>query len=130
LEMAEDLERHLRGERIAARLPSATSRALRYGRRHPQTIVLAAVLLLASLGGMLWQQERSRSAVRQSLTEAERLLALAATQRDEQDRQRTPLERRDMLFSAVAAASGAIAGDDGLAMAWFVRAKAYHRLRQ
>ncbi len=130
LELAEDLERWLRGERVLARLPGLSARALRYGRQHPQTVVLGALIVLSSLGALLWQQERTRSAVEQGLTEAERLLALAATSRDEQDRQRTPEERRDLLLSAVAAASTAIGRNPDLAMAWFVRAKAYHRLRQ
>lgn len=129
LELAEDLERWLRGERVQARLPSLPVRMLRYGRQHPQTVGLGALVLLTSFGALLWQQERRRSAVEQNLAEAERLLALAATSRDEQDRKRTPQERHDLLQSAVAAASAAIARDGDLAMPWFVRAKAHHRLR-
>ncbi len=130
LEMAEDLERHLRGETVTARLPGVWRRAARFARQHPQTVATVSLVLISAFGAIAYVQERRRSAFEQGLAEAERLLATAATSRDEQDRPRPPAERRDLLLAAVAAASSAIVRDGDQPLAWFVRAKAHHRLRQ
>ncbi|MEO6593830.1 MAG: serine/threonine-protein kinase, partial [Planctomycetota bacterium] len=130
LELAEDLERFLRGDRVLARLPGPLRRGLRWCAQRPlQTVLLAAVILL-SIGALVLVRERNRSALQGGLAEAERLLALASTTRDEQDRPRTERDRHDLLLAAVAAASSTIARDESFALAWFVRARAHHRLRQ
>ncbi len=130
LELAEDLERCLRGERVLARRPGRLRRCARWCARRPLTTFLLAAVLLLSLGAFALVQERNRSALEQGLAEAERLLALASTMRDEQDRPRSANDRRDLLLAAVAAASATIARDEKFALAWFVRARAHHRLRQ
>jgi tetratricopeptide (TPR) repeat protein len=129
-ELAEDLERFLRGERVLARRPGAGARAWRVLARHPLlTGLVATVLLLLVLGAGLLRERRQRE-LQASLADAERLLALAATTRDEQDRPRSADGRRDLLLGAVASASEVIRRDDSFALAWFIRAKAHHRLRQ
>jgi tetratricopeptide (TPR) repeat protein len=130
LEFAEDLERWLRGERVLARLPRLPARAYRWCRRRPLITALAAAVLLLSVGALLLVRERRHNAIERDLAGAERLLALASTERDEQDRVRSSSDRRDLLQAAVAVASAAIARDDSVAIAWFVRARAHHRLRQ
>lgn len=128
LEFAEDLERLLRGERVLARHPGPLERTVRFVRRRPQTVALAGLALVSLYVGLLWRDERRRSEIERHLGEAERLVALAATNRDDQDRQRSAGERRELLLAAVAAAAHAIADDDS-GRARLVRAKAHHRLR-
>jgi hypothetical protein len=130
LEFAEDLERFLRGERILARRPNHLLRAVRWCSRRPLLTFLWAAVALLSVGAFVLVRERDRSALERSLAEAERLLALAATERDEQDRPRSPAARRELLLASAAAASATIARDDAFAPAWFVRARAHHRLQQ
>jgi tetratricopeptide (TPR) repeat protein len=129
-EFAEDLERFLRGERVLARLPGPFARGLRYCAHRPLPTLLAALVLLLSIGAFVLVQERSRRELETALGDAERLLATAATARDEQDRPRSAEDRRDLLLSAVGAATDVLQRDPGLALAWFVRAKAHHRLQQ
>jgi hypothetical protein len=91
--------------------------------------LLATIVLLAA-GAFVLMQERHTNEIQRELADAERLLALASSERDEQDRPRTREDRRELLLRAVAAASATIARDDGFALAWFVRARAHHRLQQ
>lgn len=128
LELAEDLERFLRGERVLARRPGPLALFGRWVARHRLIAVLLTLVVALSIGAVVLVRERNRSALERSLAEAERLLAIAATSRDEQDRLRTPADRHDLLLAAVAAASATIARDEGFAMAWLVRARAHHRL--
>ncbi|MBL9079902.1 MAG: serine/threonine protein kinase [Planctomycetes bacterium] len=130
LEFAEDLERFLRGERILARRASVAVRTWRWCARRPLLTVLWAAVVLLSIGAFVLLRDRDRSARERDLVQAERLLALASTERDDQDRPRSADERRDLLLAAVAAASATIARDESFAPAWFVRARAHHRLRQ
>ncbi len=130
LEFAEDLERFARGERILARRPNAVVRSVRWCTQRPLLTFLWAAVALLSIGAFVLVEQRNRSALERSLAEAERLLALASTERDEHDRPRTNEERRDLLLASVAAASATIARDGGFAPAWFVRARAHHRLHQ
>ena len=130
LELAEDLERFLHGERVLARLPGPLQRVWYWCARRPLITALSAtVLVLATSAVLLMQQDRQRS-LELDLAAAERLLALASSERDDQDRPRTREQRRDLLLAAVAAASSTIARDEHFAVAWFVRARAHHRLRQ
>jgi hypothetical protein len=130
LELAEDLERHLRGERVLARLPGPVRKAANVCARRPLLSTLLASSLLFALGALLFVQERHDNALARGLADAERLLAVAATERDEQDRLRSPKDRTDLLLAAIAAASASIARDEGFAPAWLVRARAHHRLQQ
>ncbi len=130
LELAEDLERHLRNERVLARLPGPLRHATNFCVRRPLLATLLASSLLFAFGALLFVQERHDNALARGLAEAERLLALAATERDEQDRLRTRQDRDDLLLAAIAAASGAIARDANFAPGWLVRARAHHRLQQ
>ncbi|MGB3967792.1 MAG: serine/threonine-protein kinase, partial [Planctomycetota bacterium] len=130
LELAEDLERHLRGEPVRARLPGPATRAWRWCAARPLVSSLLAAILLLSVGALALVQERHHNALQRELADAERLLALASTERDDQDRPRSADDRRDLLLAAVAASSTTIARDAGFAQAWFVRARAHHRLRQ
>lgn len=129
-EMAEDLERWLAGERVLARKPGIPRRAVRFCAQRPLPTFLAALVFALAAGAWALNRERTQGAMQAALADAERYLAQAATTRDEQDRTRTAEERRDLLLAAVAAASTVIREDDHFALAWFVRAKAYHRLQQ
>ena len=130
LEFAEDLERWLRGERVLARRPTLLARATRWCAQRPLLTALWVAVLLLSFGAFVLIRERDRSAQERGLAEAKHLLALASTERDEQDRPRSAAERRDLLHAAIAAASATLARNETFEPAWFVRAKAYHRLRQ
>ncbi|MBL8755911.1 MAG: hypothetical protein JNK15_21630, partial [Planctomycetes bacterium] len=79
---------------------------------------------------LLFAEERHHNALARGLAEAERLLALAATERDDQDRPRTRQDRDGLLLQAIGEASAAIARDESFAPAWLVRARAHHRLQQ
>jgi len=62
LELAEDLERWLRGEAIQARAASALEKVGKWTRRHPVPSVLAVLLLLTAafgLTGIIWQWQRA-----------------------------------------------------------------------
>jgi hypothetical protein len=130
LEFAEDLERFGRGEAILARRTPAIVRSVRWCAQRPLLTFLWAAVALLSIGAFVLVKERNRSALERSLAEAERLLALASTARDEHDQPRSDQDRRDLLLASVAAASATIARDEAFAPAWFVRARAHHRLHQ
>ena len=130
LELSEDLERFLGGERVLARRPSALRRSLRWCARRPLITVLLSAVLILSTGAAMLVHDRNQNEIQRELANAERFLALASTVTDEQDRPRSQDDRSDLLSRAVAAASQAIARDDDQAVAWFVRARAYHRLHR
>ena len=60
---------------------------VRWCARRPLYASLWAAVLLLAVGALGLASEHNRSALERTLAEAERLLALAATQRDDQDRQ-------------------------------------------
>jgi tetratricopeptide (TPR) repeat protein len=129
-EFADDLERFLRGERVLARVPGPLRRAGRWCAQRPLTSALAIAVIALAVGAWILVEERAHHQSERDLAQAERLLALASTQRNEQDQPRTAAERRDLLLAAVASASATIARDDEFALAWFARARAWHRLRE
>jgi tetratricopeptide (TPR) repeat protein len=128
-EMAEDLERYLRGERVLARVPSPLARLRRRAGRHPVMTAMVLVILALSLGAVgLYRNLRTRQ-LETELASAESLLARAAVLHDDQQRPVSPADRLDLLHRAVAGASIVLAHDTGYARAWWVRAKALHRLQ-
>ncbi|GAB4151063.1 MAG: hypothetical protein Fur0037_19790 [Planctomycetota bacterium] len=130
LEFSEDLDRWLAGEKVLARLPSIPARIWRACAQRPLPTALGALVFVLAAGAFALERERSRGAMQAALADAQRCLAQASTTRDEQDRPRSEEERRNLLLAAVAEASKVIRADSSFALAWFVRAKAYHRLRQ
>jgi tetratricopeptide (TPR) repeat protein len=80
-ELAQDIERHLRHEPIAARAPSVGYRAAKLVRRHPAGVALAAsaVLFLAGLATVTTVQARrvalARAVAEQRRTQAEELIS-------------------------------------------------------
>lgn len=128
LELTEDLERFLSGERVLARRPTIARRSLRWCARRPLITVLASAVLMLGTGAAMLINERNHNEIQRELADAERFLALAGTADDESGRARSNRDRQDLLSRAVAATSKTIARDEGLAIAWFVRARAYHRL--
>jgi eukaryotic-like serine/threonine-protein kinase len=130
LELAEDVERFLAGERILARRPSVVRRGLRWCLQRPLITVLASAVLILATGAAMLVHERDQNEIQRELANAERFLALASTANDDQDRPRSRNDRTDLLSHAIAAASKTIALDEDLAVAWFVRARAYHRLHR
>lgn len=130
LELSEDLERYLNGERVLARRTTIVRRGLRWCARRPLITVLASAVLMLGTGAAMLVNERNHNEMQREIADAERFLALAGTTDDESGRARSRSDRQDLLSRAVAAASKTIARDEGLAIAWFVRARAYHRLGQ
>lgn len=130
LEFAEDIERHLQGERVLARLPGVSARLWRQAVRRPLPAVLIVLVAVLSSGGIWLIGERNRTELLQQLSEAERYIAVAATARNEQDRPRSAAERHDLLLSAVASASAVLERDASMVAAWIVRARAHLQLEQ
>jgi serine/threonine protein kinase len=130
LELSEDLERYLNGERVLARRPTIVRRGLRWCARRPLITVLASAVLMLATGAAMLVNERNHNEIQREIADAERFLALAGTTADESGRTRSRSDRQDLLSRAVAAASKTIARDEDIAIAWFVRARAYHRLGQ
>ena len=128
LELSEDLERFLAGERVLARRPSILRRGARWCARRPLITVLASAVLMLGTGAAMLVHERNHNEIQRQIADAERFLALAATTDDESGRARSGSDRQDLLSRAVTAATKTIARDESLAIAWFVRARAYHRL--
>lgn len=128
LELTEDLERFLSGERVLARRPTIARRSWRWCARRPLITVLASAVLMLGTGAAMLINERNHNEIQRELADAERFLALAGTTDDESGRARSNSNRQELLARAVAATSKTIARDEGLAIAWFVRARAYHRL--
>ncbi|MGE3171873.1 MAG: protein kinase [Planctomycetota bacterium] len=130
LELSADLERWLAGERVQARPPGPLRRAVRTLRRRPMLASLLALLLLTTVGSLSFLHERHQRQIEQGIAEAEGWLAQAATARDERDQPRTEAQRRELLLAAISAATDVIARDSAVPLAWFVRAKAHHRMQQ
>ncbi|MBM4061700.1 MAG: serine/threonine protein kinase [Planctomycetes bacterium] len=130
LELAEDLERFLRGERVLARAPGPLVRCGRWCARRPLVVGLGGAALALATGALLLAHERRRDAIEQGLADAERLLATAATARDEQGSPRSADERRDLLLAAAGAATAALERDGTFAPARVVRARVHNRLGQ
>jgi serine/threonine protein kinase len=128
LELTEDIERFLNGDRVLARRPTIVRRGARWCARRPLITVLASAVLMLATGAAMLVNERNHNEIQREIADAERFLALAATVADESGRDRSYNDRQDLLSRAVAAASKTIARDEDLAIAWFVRARAYHRL--
>ncbi|MFK7741205.1 MAG: protein kinase [Planctomycetota bacterium] len=128
LELAEDLTRFCGGERVLARRAGPLRRSYRWCAERPLITVLCAAVLVLGLGAAWLLNERHESEIRRELANAERLLALASTERDGQDRVRSRTERRDLLLEAVSATSAILQRDGDVALAWFVRARAQHQL--
>jgi eukaryotic-like serine/threonine-protein kinase len=59
LDLSGDIERHLRGEPIAARPLTLAYRGLRFARRHQESIVTAAILVAVTTGLTLWEMDRT-----------------------------------------------------------------------
>lgn len=128
LELAQDLERFLRGERILARRPGLAKQTMRLLGRHPIATLLVLVTLMAGAGSLvMWRHLRLR-ALESGLATAESSLDKANSLYHEQEGVRTMAERRKLLHDAIAQASDVIAREPSFARAWFVRAKAHHRL--
>jgi tetratricopeptide (TPR) repeat protein len=126
LELAEDLERFLRGERTVARLPGPLARLARTVAQRPVAVALVlAVVLLGTFAFVAWREGRLRR-LEASLAEAEWALEKASARYDE-SQARLPQMRKDYLAHAAAAATEVIEQDSTYARAWFVRSKAYHR---
>lgn len=89
--LADDLDRHLRGEAVRARAPTLRYRAGRFVRRHAVLVAAAAVVLLslaAGLGAAVWQARvadaaRVEAEAAQREAEAARVEAEAALARSE-----------------------------------------------
>ena len=70
-ELADDLERWLRGEPIIARAVGAAERVMLWARRHPAVSVLtllAVLLLIGGVSGITWQWRRANRHARETET--------------------------------------------------------------
>ncbi|MBI2901574.1 MAG: protein kinase [Planctomycetes bacterium] len=79
-ELADDIERFLRGEPIRARRPSTIERMLRWSRRHRAMAVVSLILSLLALagGGVTFHLLRKLREQQESARQREALVALAA----------------------------------------------------
>jgi tetratricopeptide (TPR) repeat protein len=129
LELAQDLERFLRGERILARRPGALRRLGRHAARHPLAALLAMLVLLLGAGATMLLRDLRVRGLEAGLATAESALDKANSIYLDQQGARSAADRRALLHDAVAAASEVLAREPSFARAWFVRAKAHHRLQ-
>ena len=127
-EMAEDLERFLRGERVLARLPGPHHVVGRIVRRHPLAASLVGVVLTLGFLVFVLQADRRARGLERALAQAENKLVRATLGRDETLRALSSDERRRLLFEAEMQASDVLVASPSFGRAWFVRAKARHRL--
>ena len=100
---AEDVERYLRHEAIAARPPSSAYRLKKFAQRNRVAVLTSALVAIALVGGSavaIWQAIRATNAERsalQALTEAEQARAAESTQR-----QRAMADEQKALAAAAA----------------------------
>jgi formylglycine-generating enzyme required for sulfatase activity len=100
-DLAQDLDAFLDDRSILARRPGLWRRVQRGVRRRPGRAALAAGLLLAMGGGVVWNHEQELSAQR-AATKAERELVIRRD--NEAQRAREELETAGMLYAMAAAA--------------------------
>ena len=128
-DMANDLDRFLAGERIAARRPGLVRRTYRVAAKHPLLTLLCAVVIALSVSAYAMHLDRRLEQLESSVQDAENRIAQASALRDEQLRPLSTQARRAHLLAAVGITSQVIAEDPDFALAWFVRAQARHRLQ-
>jgi tetratricopeptide (TPR) repeat protein/predicted Ser/Thr protein kinase len=128
-EMAEDLERFLRGEKVGARRPNAVRRLGRAALKHPalSALVLVVLVLLVSSGALLWEQQQGE--LRDQIAAAE-LAYSRATQLQTATRLPSSQQRQHYLDEARRLATAAIRADEGLAAAWLVRGQVHQQQRE
>jgi eukaryotic-like serine/threonine-protein kinase len=128
LELAEDLERFLRGESVRARPVGTAHRVWRLARRRPAVAALIAVTVLVFLIGLptvtvLWLQaarERSRAAaLAVSLAEA---LEMARSERAAADRLRDEAEQRETRLALERGLALCEDGEVARGLLWLARA--------
>lgn len=129
-EMAEDLERFLRGDRVQARIPGAATRVARAARARPLLTSLIAVVIVLSVGAVVLTREHRLGQLRSHVQIAERKIAQASAVQDEQRRPLSMEDRRLLLQDAIDAATMAIEQDRDHSPAWLARARAHHWLQQ
>jgi WD40 repeat protein/tRNA A-37 threonylcarbamoyl transferase component Bud32 len=98
LELAEDLERFLRGEPIRARPIPAWERGLKWARRHPTAAALIGVIVCA-VAAFIGNMQYSRVELRQALEQRTTELGEVQKARDEEARQRQNELTRDLRFN-------------------------------
>lgn len=126
-EMADDLERFLRGERVNARRSSTLRRLGRTAAKHPAvtSLAIAVLVLLISSGFLL--RERRHGELRDKLGAAEMAYSRATQLQGAGSRLPSPRERRDHLKEARRLATEVIGADPDLAAAWLVRGQAHQQ---
>ncbi|MEM7202304.1 MAG: serine/threonine-protein kinase [Planctomycetota bacterium] len=129
-ELAEDLERSLRGERVLARRPGPAQRLWRSAARRPALSAFALATVALSLGAFGLLRERRLDRLKARVQEAENKIAMASGLHDDQLRPLSPEARRGLLEAAVESTTEVIAEAPALALAWFVRGQAQHRLQR
>ncbi len=101
--LAADLDRHLRGEAVAAAPPSAKYRTAKFMRRHRVGVIATAVLAVTLVGGVIattWQAVRAMRAEQDAFEAAD-------DARHERDR-----AREATYVGRIAAASASVQADD------------------
>ncbi len=133
-ELAEDLERFLRGERVSARRSTALRRLGRAIAKHPALASLAGVVLLLMLGsGFLLQEqqflrrEQQRGELREKLDAAELAYSRATQLQAAGSRLPSPQQRQHYLQEAHRLATEVIRADPTLSAASLVRGQVHQQ---
>ena len=128
-DLAEDLARFIRGERILSRRPRFSVRGYRAAAKRPLATLLTAVVIALAVVAFAMNHERQIEQLQLRVQEAESKIAQASALPD-QLRTMSTEKRHAHLLDAVEIASEAIAEDPDFAPAWFARAQAQHRLQE
>ncbi len=129
LELAEDLERFVAGVPVLARHRGPFARLVRRALSRPMLVVLVLVIVGLAIGAIVLHLDRQRWLLETQLAEAEFALVQASSTRDPQMRLLTGEQRKERLQHALNLTDGIVSSHPSVARAFFLRAKARHRLQ-
>lgn len=127
-DMAQDLDRFLRGDRVLARVPGPARRLLRGATKRPLLSGLVVVVIALAIGAFALHREHQLEQLKSLVQTADGKISQAAAVRDEQLRPLSTEARQELLLGALEAASDALTQDPDHGPAWFARARALYWL--
>lgn len=129
LELAEELDRFLAGQRVKARKPGPARRLWRAAMARPLLTGMTAIIIVLAAGAFGLLRDRHLRRLESTLHQAEGRLAHASSL-DESALPRPAAERQDLWREAEALSSSVLADDPDYVQAWVVRARARSALNE